>query len=472
MPAAPQSPPLPPGGERILASISGDVLRGDLSFIASPLLEGRGTPSRGLDIAAEFIAAQFRGAGLEPAGDNGYLQTAKVWHVLPPGPGFEIRMLEGTRAMAVSPDKTTVVSQGPLHLSSTPVYKLDEAARPRPDDLRGKVVLLSARRSGAVCEAKMAAALHPAAFLEIGASNPPPGLPVLVDPEEESRQYGDVPRVILTDPEASSALEEAGTGNTAITMSIELPGSTVTAANVSNVIGLLRGSDPALRDQYVLVTAHYDHLGRNDSGTIYPGANDDGSGTVSVIEIARALAALPVRPKRSLVFMTFFGEEEGDLGSRYYACHPRFPLAATVADLNLEQLGRTDSTAGAQVSNATLTGFRYSNISGTLREAGRFTGVNVYEAANDESYFDRSDNQTFAEHGIPAHTIVVAFVYPDYHAPGDTWQKVDYGNMAKVDRMIALGALMLADSAQPPQWNRSNSSVSQYVNVRQAGCGN
>ena len=470
-PAAPQGSTLPPEGERILASISGDALRGDLSFIASPLLEGRGTPSRGLDIAAEFIAAQFRGAGLEPAGNDGYFQTAQMWRIARPGPGFEIRVRKGARTVS-EPNRATAVSQQPVHLSAAPVYKMDTAALPRPEDVKGKVVLLSGRRGDELCAAKMTAALHPAAFLELSANEPSQGLPFLVDPDEEQARYGGVPRFIVSDPETRSALEEAQSGDTGMTMSIELPGATAVPATVRNVVGLLRGSDPALRDQYILLTAHYDHLGRDNSGTIYPGANDDGSGTVSVIEMARALAALPVHPKRSLVFMTFFGEEEGELGSRYYACHPRFPLSATVADLNLEQVGRTDSAAGPEISNATLTGFRYSNISATLREAGKLAGVKVYEAADDESYFDRSDNQTFAEHGIPAHTIAVAFVYPDYHAPGDTWQKIDYGNMAKVDRMIALGALMLADNLEPPQWNRSNASVSQYINVRQTGCGN
>jgi Zn-dependent M28 family amino/carboxypeptidase len=91
---------------------------------------------------------------------------------------------------------------------------------------------------------------------------------------------------------------------------------------------------------------------------------------VSVIEIAQALARLRVHPKRSIVFMTFFGEEEGDLGSRYYTCHPLFPLAKTVADLNLEQVGRTDSSAGPEISNATLTGFQYSTVAHTLQQAG------------------------------------------------------------------------------------------------------
>ena len=104
---------------------------------------------------------------------------------------------------------------------------------------------------------------------------------------------------------------------------------------------------------------------------IYNGANDDGSGTVSVIEIAKALSRLKVRPRRSIVFVTFFGEERGDIGSGYYGRHPVFPMGKTIADVNLEQVGRTDSTAGKQISNATLTGYDYSDVTKFLAEAGR-----------------------------------------------------------------------------------------------------
>jgi Zn-dependent M28 family amino/carboxypeptidase len=282
----------------------------------------------------------------------------------------------------------------------------------------------------------------------------------------EEDAYGGVPRLIVRDAEAKRALRAARAGQTGLTISVKLPAPTLLPVTVRNVIGLLRGSDPVLRDQYILLTAHYDHLGMDGPGRVFEGANDDGSGTVSVVEIGKALAAMPVHPKRSIVFMTFFGEEEGSLGSVYYSHNPVFSLEKTVADLNLEQVGRTDSSTGREVSNASLTGFEYSNIAHVLQQAGKLTGVKVYEAPNGDDFFDRSDNLTFAEHGIPAHTIVVAFEYPDYHAVGDVWQKIDYDNMAKVDRMIALGSIMLADSAEAPQWNRKNAKAARYLNAR------
>src|SRR5690348_17353075 len=170
--------PFTPEQRVVMDHVSADSLRGNLSFLASDLLEGRATPSRGLDLAAEYIAAQFRRAGLEPAGDDGYFQTTTI-----------------------------------------PIRGSDKTSK------------------------------------------------------------------------------------------------------VRNVIGILRGSDPELKDTYVLVTAHYDHLGMRqatpdtdpNADLIYNGANDDGSGTVSVIELAGALAEMKTRPKRTLVFMTFFGEERGGL---------------------------------------------------------------------------------------------------------------------------------------------------------------
>ena len=165
--------------------------------------------------------------------------------------------------------------------------------------------------------------------------------------------------------------------------------------------------------------------------------------------------------------MTFFGEELGEVGAKFYAKHPIFPAAKTVADLNLEQLGRTDSTTGQQVENATLTGYRYSTVTKFLEEAGRETGIKVYEdkAANEE-YFARSDNEALAKLGIPAHTVLVSYDFSDYHAVGDEWQKIDYDNMAKVDRMIALAVWNLANSASAPQWNADNPKTVPFREAR------
>ncbi|HLY19540.1 MAG TPA: M20/M25/M40 family metallo-hydrolase [Bryobacteraceae bacterium] len=444
--------------------ISSDSLRGDLSFLASDLLEGRDTPSRGLDLAAEYIAAQFRRTALQPVGDNGYFQTAHMLRAAP-ADDFELRASDGSRRLAVSKEKAAVVTTQPLDLSGVRIYKVAGIA----DLLNGvkrQVVALDAPPATADAVLQAAIALHPAALLQTEEESPLPVGHRLVDPDDERQRYGGIPRLIVRDRDAVNWLRDARAGDTGITVSIRQPASNITPVTVRNVAGLLRGSDHALRGQYILLTAHYDHLGRADNGAVFPGANDDASGVVSVIEIARALAGQPVHPRRSILFLLFFGEEEGGLGSRYYTAHPLLPLAKTVADLNLEQLGRTDSNTGPEVSTATLTGFHYSNVPRTLQEAGKLTGVKVYETPHDDDYFTRSDNLTFAEHGIPAHTLVVAFDFPDYHATGDVWQKIDYGNMAKVDRMIAQAVVLLANSPDPPHWNNDNPNVARYAKGR------
>jgi len=464
--ASAQQPFSPTPDERqALERISAASLRGNLSFIASELLEGRDTPSRGLDIAAVYIAAQFRVAGLEPVGDDAYFQTAKMLRTVPAPDGFELRIQGSSRTLAMDKSQASALSRGPLELSGAPVYMVRELADVKAGDAKGRVVMLAGSRGNRREIAKAAAALQPAAFLETADEDAGLHGSRLNDLYEEDT-YGGVPRLIVRDAEAKRVLRAAKAGETGLTISVKLPAPTLISVTARNVMGLLRGSDPVLRDQYILLTAHYDHLGMDGPGRVFQGANDDGSGTVSVMEIGKALAAMPVHPKRSIVFMTFFGEEEGSLGSLYYARHPVVPLEKTVADLNLEQVGRTDSSVGPEVSNASLTGFEYSNIAHVLQQAGKLTGVKVYEAPNGDEFFNRSDNQTFAERGIPAHTIVVAFEYPDYHAVGDVWQKIEYDNMAKVDRMIALGSIMLADSADAPQWNRKNAKAARYLNAR------
>ena len=139
------------------------------------------------------------------------------------------------------------------------------------------------------------------------------------------------------------------------------------------------------------------------------------------------------------------------------------PLKDTVAQINLEQVGRTDDTDGPQVATATFTGFKFSNIPATFKSAGESVDVKVYDNEKvGDSYFGRSDNQSLADSGIPAHTICVAFEYPDYHGLGDEWPKVDYANMAKIDQMVALGVMALANNPDAPKWNE-NAKTEKYV---------
>ncbi len=461
----------------ILDHISPDSLRGHVSFLASELLQGRCTPSPGGDIAAQYIAAQFRSAGLQLAGDDGYFQTAN-WRLFEQSwTGFELRVEHGEQTFLISKDRVGLQAYEAQDLSRAPIVKIDLAGDLKAEQLRGKVVGIEIstdesesqrqyvalwRRGAELMAAKPALVLH---FLETSGESWSSwwSRSRLEDPDEPQPF---APPIEIVDPDLFKLFKALKPGPTNLTVSLHLPPPSVKEVKLRNVIGLLPGSDPVLKDSYVLVTAHYDHLsevaeGKN-SGVLY-GANDDASGTASVIELASAMAKLKARPKRSIVFLTFFGEEKILLGSRYYVRHPVFPLSKTVADINLEHLGRTDASEGAQLNKLSFTGFDYSDLTATFQAAGAQAGIQVYKHDPDsDRWFRRSDNETLADMGVVAHTAHVTFGFADYHKVDDQWQKIDYENMAKVNRAIALVILMIADNPEAPRWDAANPKAERY----------
>lgn len=467
--------------------IQASELKGDLSFLASDALQGRYTPSPGLDVAAEFIASQFRAAGLEPAGDRDYFQTAAMIDRRVPT-ASAIKIEQGSRTWTVSGSDVRVLQANfaaAIEHAPAMVLTARDPQQIRGADLRGKAVIVPAEPRGqagvrdrsALYRARRAfdnAVSSSGAALEILVGSPTGERPrarlLTLEQSEEHR----TPLIITNDDELEKWMSRPTMDLAGSSVSLTIPAPQDDKVVLKNVVGILRGSDPRLKDTFVLLTAHYDHIGTAETGhdmsenryedandRVYNGANDDGSGTVSVIEIAKALSRL--HPKRSIVFMTFFGEERGDLGSQYYGMHPIAPLANTVADLNLEQVGRIDSTVGRQFHTASLTGFDYSEVPKYFEAAGRRLGVKVYmDHQASDAYFARSDNAALALQGVPAHTLCVAYDYPDYHGLGDEWQKVDYDNMAVIDRMVALGLWNLANTLSPPKWNAQNPKTSPY----------
>jgi Zn-dependent M28 family amino/carboxypeptidase len=199
----------------------------------------------------------------------------------------------------------------------------------------------------------------------------------------------------------------------------------------------------------VLVTAHYDHIGEDGTAAgdrIRNGANDNASGVSGMIELARAIAGTRVKPARSVVFIGFFGEESGMVGSRYYAQNPVFPVDKTFAQVNLEQLGRTDDSEGPRVKAATVTGWDRSKLGAALATAAAPMGIRIYKHEKfSEPFFAASDNEALAKLGVPAHTVSVAYGFPDYHAVGDEAGKLDYDNMALIVRALRAGVVAVAN---------------------------
>lgn len=472
---------LTPEVQAALDRISADSLRGHLSFIASDTLEGRDTPSRGLDLAAEYLAAQFRRAGLEPAGDDDYFQTASFIYAEPDADKFDLKL--STRRETINVGRNQIVlnarlSHG-LTLRRAPLVKMDPTGTGAPRTVRGAVVITELGSGASRIEIvrkrnELLARLQeiaPALVIAVSRVERPPRTPAgrLVEAADEPApsEPSPAPMITVNDVRVVQLYDSLKPGLTRVRVSVGAPAATEKPVKLRNVVGLLRGSDPLLRDTYILVTAHYDHLGMRAVGEgdrIYNGANDDGSGTVSVVELASALATMKQRPLRSVVFLAFFGEERGLLGSRYYGRNPIFPIEKTVANINLEQVGRTDSPEGPQTDTASLTGFDFSEIGDLMARAGEMTGIKVYKhERNSDAYFSRSDNQALADLGVPAHTLCVAYAYPDYHGVGDHWDKIDYANMARVNRMIGLAVLMIANNPEEPRWNESNPKAARYV---------
>ena len=488
---------LSPGIREVLNSIAPAHLKGDLSFLASDTLLGRYTPSPGLAVAAEFIASRFREVGLEPGGDHDYFQVAMMVDRHYPGLYANLIIQGGSETLTIPfPDIGYYSVDRPAHIENAPVaiFTSRDPDLLKGVDLRGKAVIdpqfdyskLSQEESTAAQEKSRAftkAIASSGAAIELILVRDRREVKIYSQllPEDEAHVHS-VPTLTVDNAQLKNWLDHPNPAALRHIASFDVPGPEDIAISVKNVIGILRGSDPSLNSTCLLLTAHYDHIGTTDTAGrmamptrgkytqdhIYNGANDDGSGTVSVIEIARALARLNPHPKRSIVFIAFFGEERGERGSQYYASHPVFPIAKTIADVNLEQVGRTDSNTGRNLNSASLTGFDYSDVTKFLQEAGRQTGINVYlDKEASDAYFTRSDNEALARFGIPAHSLTVAFDFPDYHGLGDEWQKIDYDNMARVDRMIALGLIEMANSPRAPGWNAQNPKTAPFREAQQ-----
>jgi Zn-dependent M28 family amino/carboxypeptidase len=205
-----------------------------------------------------------------------------------------------------------------------------------------------------------------------------------------------------------------------------------------------------LREEVVIVGAHFDHLGvgRPVGGdSVYNGADDDASGVVATLGIAGALMEGPA-PKRTILFAAFTGEEMGLLGTRWYIARPTYPIERTVANLQIEMIGRPDSLAGGS-GRAWLTGYERSTMGDILRAAG---SPIVPDPRPSQNFFMRSDNIAFARLGIPAHTLSSFNLHQDYHRPSDEAGAADIPHMTAVIRAAAAMVRQLADGPRP-EWH-------------------
>jgi Zn-dependent M28 family amino/carboxypeptidase len=245
------------------------------------------------------------------------------------------------------------------------------------------------------------------------------------------------------------------------TFSLERIEESVTA---QNVLGYIPGSDSLLRDELVIITAHYDHVGIID-GEIHNGADDDGSGTVTVLELADAfMEAVNAGegPKRSVLLMTVVGEEKGLLGSEWYADHPIWPLEQTVANLNIDMIGRVDEAHPDDDRYVYLIGS--DKLSSELHEISEranssYTNLTLdytFNAPDDPNrFYYRSDHYNFAKNNIPV-IFYFSGVHEDYHRPGDDPEKIHYDKTAEIGQLVFYTAWQLANQSKRIEVDRVN----------------
>lgn len=219
--------------------------------------------------------------------------------------------------------------------------------------------------------------------------------------------------------------------------------------NTRNVIGRLEGRDEKMKDQVILLTAHMDHIGIGkpvNGDNIYNGADDDASGCVAVLQLARALAH-EKEPKRTVLFVFFGSEETGGQGNGYFLQHPPVPLKSIVANLEFEMIGRADSAV--KPDELWLTGFDRSNLGPELAKHGAHLVADPHPKQN---FFQRSDNYALAKQGIVAHTVSSFGLHSDYHQPGDDVAHIDFAHMEQAVHSMLEPVKWLANSEFKPEW--------------------
>lgn len=220
--------------------------------------------------------------------------------------------------------------------------------------------------------------------------------------------------------------------------------------NTRNVIGVIRGSDEKRKDEVILLTAHMDHLGVRQAmngDNIYNGADDDASGCVAVLQLARALAEKKEAPKRTVLFVFFGSEETGGQGNQYFLQHPPVPLQNIVANLEFEMIGRAD--AAVKPDELWLTGYERSNLGPELAKHGAKL---VADPHPQQHFFQRSDNYALARQGVVAQTVSSFGLHADYHRPSDDVSHLDFTHMEQAIHSMVEPVKWLANSDFRPEW--------------------
>ncbi len=496
----PASAASPRGTDTITAAQMKDYL----SFIASDLMEGRDTPSRGLDITARFLATSLPHWGFKPAGDDGsyfqkislskdvidkaetqvqlnnqpltlgddYIPSAvsvnlPATELVFAGNGWLVKSKNIDSYKGIDPTgKIAVIVASPPNGYPRGILASDLTGKRGEDWMNATEYALKRGVAGLVIIPNFQYLANwdrnRARLTERGATRVEKFQP---------QQGAQVPQIVISLRIADSLFQRERQNATVIFESVS-SGQPVDAFALSpakklsltvkvksdgvttqNVVAVFEGSDPVLKNEYVALGAHYDHVGMGASlngDSINNGADDDGSGTTALLAMAEALGKADIRPKRSVLFVWHAGEEKGLWGSRYFTDYPTIPLDKIVAHLNIDMIGRSKKDGDTNPANRELSGPNEIYVIGSKMmstELGELTEtvnkqyLNLtydyrYDDPNDTNrFFFRSDHYNYAKKGIP---IVFFFdgVHEDYHRPGDEVQKIDFQKMEKVTRTV------------------------------------
>lgn len=443
--AAGQSCPVP---AEIIGDLDGTMAH--VRYLADDRLEGRAVGSEGARCAADYIAGHFADMGLEPAGTEGnYFQPFPIRK----GSEFsgENRLGVDGEALALGDDWVPLGYSGSATVEAPLVfggYGLSSPGNPEDRyarmDIEGKIVVLEwgdpdspngrSLRSDPHFKSTVAAGRDAAAAIIML----PEGM-ALPDLTSEDRNALGMPALVVTAEHAPALRAAAERGATAVVTTNVSP----VMVDANNVVGILRGSNAALADEYIIIGAHYDHLGMGGEGSLDPdrrdvhnGADDNASGTAAVIEIARRLAAGPP-PERSIVLMAFTGEERGLWGSEYFAAQPTIDLGAAVAMMNLDMVGRVAD------NRVTVYGFASADEWDAIVDEANAAMVEPLNIGKAPDAFGPSDHTSFAAREIP----VLHFfsnTHVDYHRPSDDWEKINVDGMERIADLTTSIARALA----------------------------
>jgi peptidase M28-like protein len=468
------------GPSRAAATITAADVAHRIGIIADDSMMGRDTPSRGLDMTAQYVADQFQAFGLQPGGhDGGWFQRYPITRRRLDLAHSRVVFAAGSRADSVSfnsavrfdggavPEKTvsaTAVLVGGAHTA-------ESAERA---GVRDKVVLyVPAGGTGTGTIHQVIRVLYLAG---------PKALVILSDadsatfraaipkraPERTVVGRGSTKPVSLQVRAGAvgTSLSAAGVNLAAVRNASEpivrdLPGLRVTvdmkdsvtsSLTAPNTVGILEGSDPKLKSEYLVYSAHMDHIGitPGQRDSINNGADDDGSGTVGVIELAEAFSRPGLRLKRSIIFLTVSGEEKGLWGSKHFADDPPVPVNQIVANINIDMIGRNWPDTIVAI------GKEHSDLGATLNRVNAAHPELGMTAIDDpwpeERFYYRSDHYNFARKGVP---ILFFFngVHEDYHEVTDSPDKINSDKEARILRLLFYLGQDIANASARPKWN-------------------